>query len=87
LSILNTRVRPLSVPPAINVTPLELNSKRVDVNELLPLLADLMQQRPFDGRTLFIKAPAALGYGSVALLIDLAKGSGVITVGLIQDVT
>ncbi len=64
---------------------LELNSKRVDMNELLPLLTDLMEQRPFNGRTLFIKAPASLGYGSVALLIDLAKGSGVITVGLIQD--
>lgn len=138
MSILNTCVRPLSVPPAINVTPLidvllvlliifmviqphkeaklpvkapehppvdappspetlmltvsgdlqlALNSKIVDVGDLLPLLADLMEQRPADTRTLFIKAPKGLAYGPVVLLIDLAKGSGVVTVGLIQDVT
>ncbi len=64
---------------------LELNSRHVEVDELLPLLADLMEQRPVDSRTLFIKAPGGLAYGLVVLLIDLAKGSGVINVGLIQD--
>jgi biopolymer transport protein ExbD len=66
---------------------LALNSKIVEVGDLMPLLADLMEQRPADARTLFIKAPKGLAYGPVVLLIDLAKGSGVITVGLIQDVT
>ena len=66
---------------------LELNSKRIDVGELLPLLADLMEQRPFDRRTLIIKAPATVGYGSIAMLIDLAKGSGVVTIGLVEDAT
>jgi biopolymer transport protein ExbD len=66
---------------------LELNSKRIDVGELLPLLADLMEQRPFDSRTLIIKAPATVGYGSIAMLIDLAKGSGVVTIGLVEDAT
>jgi len=66
---------------------LELNSKHVEVDDLLPLLAELMEQRPVDSRTLFIKAPGGLAYGPVVLLIDLAKGSGVITVGLIQDQT
>ena len=66
---------------------LELNSKRIDVRELLPLLADLMEQRPFDSRTLIIKAPAMLAYGSIAGLIDLAKGSGVVTIGLVEDAT
>jgi biopolymer transport protein ExbD len=64
---------------------LELNSRHIEVDELLPLLGDLMEQRPVDSRTLFIKAPGGLAYGPVVLLIDLAKGSGVITVGLIQD--
>lgn len=66
---------------------LALNSRHVEMENLLPLLADLMEQRPVDSRTLFIKAPGGLAYGTVVLLIDLAKGSGVITVGLIQDMT
>ena len=64
---------------------LELNSKPIDVGELLPLLANLMEQRPLDNRTLFIKAPPTLAYGPVVLLIDLAKGAGVITVVLVKD--
>ncbi|MEK6411015.1 MAG: biopolymer transporter ExbD [Acidobacteriota bacterium] len=64
---------------------LELNSKPIEVGELLPLLADLMEQRPLDTRTLFIKAPPMLAYGPVVLLIDLAKGAGVVTVGLVKD--
>jgi biopolymer transport protein ExbD len=64
---------------------LQLNSKPIEVDELLALLADLMEQRPLDSRTLFIKAPSSLAYGSVVLLIDLAKGAGVVTVGLVKD--
>jgi biopolymer transport protein ExbD len=64
---------------------LQLNSKPIDVGELLPFLVDLMEQRTLDARTLFIKAPSSLAYGSVVLLIDLAKGAGVITVGLVKD--
>jgi biopolymer transport protein ExbD len=64
---------------------LELNSKPVEVEELLVLLSDLMEQRPLDTRELFIKAPPMLAYGPVVLLIDLAKGAGVVTVGLVKD--
>jgi len=64
---------------------LELNSKPIGVDELLPLLADLMEQRTLDTRALFIKAPPMLAYGPVVLLIDLAKGAGVVTVGLVKD--
>jgi biopolymer transport protein ExbD len=86
---------PVGLPPSLETLMLtvsgdmrlELNSKHVEVDDLLPLLAELMEQRPVDSRTLFIKAPAGLAYGHVALLVDLAKGSGVITVGLIQDQT
>ena len=63
---------------------LQLNSKPIEVGELLPFMADLMEQRTLDTRALFIKAPSSLAYGSVVLLIDLAKGAGVITVGLVK---
>ena len=64
---------------------LQLNSKPIDVGALLPFLAGLMEQRTLDTKALFIKAPSSLAYGSVVLLIDLAKGAGVITVGLVKD--
>jgi len=64
---------------------LELNSRPIEVDELLPMLANLMEQRPADERTLFIKAPPMLAYEPVVLLIDLAKGGGVLTVGLVKD--
>jgi biopolymer transport protein ExbD len=64
---------------------LELNSKAVEIGDLLPLLGNLMEQRTADHRTLFIKAPPMLAYGPVVLLIDLAKGAGVVTVGLVRD--
>jgi biopolymer transport protein ExbD len=63
---------------------LALNSKIVEVGDLLPLLADLMEQRPADARTLFIRAPKGLAYGPVVLLIDLARGAGVVTIGLVD---
>jgi biopolymer transport protein ExbD len=66
---------------------LELNSKPIEVDQLLPLLSNLMEQRPFEERTLLIRAPSSFAYGPVALLIDLAKGAGVVTVGLVQDVS
>jgi len=64
---------------------LELNSRAIDSAELLPLLATLMEQRPRDSRTLFIKAPSHIAYEPVVNLIDLAKGAGVVTVGLIKN--
>jgi biopolymer transport protein ExbD len=64
---------------------LELNSKPIELDELLALLRDLMEQRAVEARTLFIKAPPMLAYGPVVLLIDLAKGAGVVTIGLVQD--
>jgi biopolymer transport protein TolR len=88
---------PASAPPGLPPSPetlmltvsgdmqLALNSKPLEVDELLPLLESLMERRPLDTRTLFIKAPALLNYGPVVLLIDLAKGAGVVTIGLVQD--
>jgi biopolymer transport protein ExbD len=64
---------------------LELNSKRLEIDQLLPLLSNLMERRPLEERTLLIRAPNSFAYGPVVLLIDLAKGAGVVTVGLVQD--
>ena len=66
---------------------LALNSKSLALDELLPKISELMEQRPFVARTIFLKAPRLLQYGSVVLLIDLAKGSGVVTIGLSTDET
>ena len=66
---------------------LELNSKPVEIEQLLPLLSTLMDQRTSDTRTLFIRAPSTLAYNPVVLLIDLAKGAGVKTVGLVREET
>jgi biopolymer transport protein ExbD len=62
---------------------LTLNTKPITLEDLLPKLARLMEQRTVDARSLFIKAPAGVSYESVVLLIDLAKGAGVVTVGLL----
>jgi biopolymer transport protein TolR len=64
---------------------LALNSTPLALDELLPKLTELMQQRPVDTRTLFIRAPPLLQYGPVVLLIGQAKGAGVVTVGLSAD--
>jgi biopolymer transport protein ExbD len=64
---------------------LALNSKPIIHSELGPVLKDLMQQRETDGRMLFIKAPPLVPYESVVSLVDVAKGSGVMTVGLLAD--
>ena len=66
---------------------LELNSKHVELGELMPLLAQLMEQRSLGTRELFIKARPNLTYGPVVLLIDLARGAGVATIGLVEDAT
>jgi biopolymer transport protein ExbD len=64
---------------------LSLNTRPIEIQTLLPTLSNLMEQRPVDSRTLLIKAPPRVSYGSVVLLIGLAKGSGVGTVGLVSD--
>ncbi|HWC76124.1 MAG TPA: biopolymer transporter ExbD [Blastocatellia bacterium] len=64
---------------------LELNSKAVTREELGPLLSDLMEQRTVEHRTLLITAPSRIPYEPVVALIDRAKGSGVVTIGLIRQ--
>jgi biopolymer transport protein ExbD len=64
---------------------LALNHKPLIHSELSPLLKELMQQREAEGRVLFIKAPNLVPYESVVALVDIARGAGVTTVGLLAD--
>jgi biopolymer transport protein TolR len=64
---------------------LALNTKPIIHSELGAVLKNLMEQRETDGRVLFIKAPDIVPYESVISLLDVAKGSGVMTVGLLAD--
>ena len=66
---------------------LALNSKALRLDELPPKLTELMEHSQRDTRTLFIKAPPLLRYDSIVLLIDLAKGAGVVTVGRVAEDT
>ena len=63
---------------------LELNHRAITAEELMPLLANLMDQRIVEQRALFIKAPPGIPYDPVVALIDRARGAGVVTVGLLQ---
>lgn len=64
---------------------LALNTKPVGIDEFNVVIKDLMEQREAEARVLFIKAPAVLPYDSIVRLIDNAKGSGVITIGLMTN--
>jgi len=64
---------------------LELHSTSIELRDLIPLLKDLIKQRPVDTSTLYIKASSQITYGPVVNLIDIAKGAGVVTVGLNEE--
>ncbi|MEW6127142.1 MAG: biopolymer transporter ExbD [Acidobacteriota bacterium] len=64
---------------------LALNTKPVGIDEIGVVLKTLMEQREAEARVLFIKAPAVLPYDSIVRLIDNARGSGVITIGLLTN--
>ena len=64
---------------------LRLNTTPINIEDLPVLLSDLMQDRPADQKTLFIRAPRTLRYDAVLLFVDLAKGAGVSNVGLMTD--
>jgi biopolymer transport protein ExbD len=76
-------------PPEIlvlNVLPdsrFELNSRPIAIEDAVTLLSDLMARRDPADRLLFVRAPVGARYDAVTSVIDLAKGSGVITIGLL----
>ncbi|MEW6210949.1 MAG: biopolymer transporter ExbD [Acidobacteriota bacterium] len=64
---------------------LELNTHPISLDELGLKLSTLMGERATDDRALFIKAASSLPYPFIVRLIDMAKKSGVISVGLLAD--
>lgn len=65
---------------------LKINSQEMaNADQLKSELKKILDQRPTDKRTIFIKAPRQLGYGRVAEVIDIAKGAGAQPIGLQID--
>jgi biopolymer transport protein ExbD len=64
---------------------LELNSHKVEMDRLMPVLSNVFGDRPPGLRTLFIKAPAGLRYEAALVFVDLARGAGAETIGLIAE--
>ncbi|HEU4386831.1 MAG TPA: biopolymer transporter ExbD [Blastocatellia bacterium] len=61
----------------------ELNSRAIAMEDVVTVLSDLMARRDPTERQLFIRAPVDANYQSVVCVIDLAKGIGVKTIGLL----
>ena len=64
---------------------LQLNTHPIQIDDLGLKLASLMDERQADDRALFIKASSTLPYPFIVRLIDMARRSGVISVGLLAD--
>jgi biopolymer transport protein ExbD len=61
----------------------ELNSTPIALEDVVTVLSDLMLRRSPSDRLLFVRAPAGASYESVVSVVDLVKGIGVTTIGLL----
>lgn len=62
---------------------LAINQERTSITELAAKLRDIYSARA--NKNMFISASAKLPYGDVVKIIDIAKGAGVIDVGLLTE--
>jgi biopolymer transport protein ExbD len=62
---------------------LAINQERTSITELGSKLRDIYSARA--NKNMFISASAKLPYGDVVKIIDIAKGAGVIDVGLLTE--
>ena len=62
---------------------LAINQERTSITELASKLRDIYSARA--NKNMFISASAKLPYGDVVKIIDIAKGAGVIDVGLLTE--
>jgi biopolymer transport protein ExbD len=62
---------------------LAINQEPVSIAELGPRLLEIYSARA--NKNMFISASAKLPYGDVVKIIDIAKGAGVIDVGLLTE--
>jgi len=78
-----------STPPALGVivvsmsetAQLAINQEPISFGELGPKLLEIYSARA--NKNMFISASAKLPYGDVVKIIDIAKGAGVLDVGLL----
>ena len=79
--------KPLPPPPGVIVVSmsetaqLAINQEPVSFQELGPKLLEIYSARA--NKNMFISASAKLPYGDVVKIIDIAKGAGVLDVGLL----
>lgn len=64
-----------------------LNKELVPREQLEPRLKSIFQGRAYEDRVLFFDAEDASNYGETVRVLDLARGAGVVKVGLITDRT
>jgi biopolymer transport protein ExbD len=62
---------------------LAINQERTSITELGSKLRDIYSARA--NKNMFISASAKLPYGDVVKIIDIAKGAGVLDVGLLTE--
>jgi biopolymer transport protein TolR len=62
---------------------LAINQERTSITELASKLRDIYSARA--NKNMFISASAKLPYGDVVKIIDIAKGAGVLDVGLLTE--
>ncbi|MBZ5495154.1 MAG: biopolymer transporter ExbD [Acidobacteriia bacterium] len=81
--------KPVPPPPGVIVVSmsetaqLAINQETVTFGELGPKLLEIYSARA--NKNMFISASAKLPYGDVVKIIDIAKGAGVIDVGLLTS--
>ena len=64
---------------------ININSQSITTEELGDRVKEIIERRPIDQRTLFIKAPKELPYSFVVNIIDKIKGAGANPIGLQVD--
>jgi biopolymer transport protein TolR len=52
------------------------------IDDLAEILGLMLDRRPLELRTVFVKAPRALNYGEVVRVVDAVKSAGSATIGL-----
>jgi biopolymer transport protein ExbD len=81
--------KPMPPPPGVIVVSmsesaqLAINQEPVKITELGARLLDIYSARA--NKNMFISASAKLPYGDVVKIIDIAKGAGVVDVGLLTS--
>jgi biopolymer transport protein ExbD len=68
-----------------NERKLYLNTQMISAEDLGVRIEEILEARPSDRRTIFVRAPKSLPYGFVVNLIDIVKGAGASPIGLQID--